>query len=98
MFSQPYYNQKVGKRGIFDWMAEKYNQINNLGNGSHIAVTDYDNDDTVNINLVIYKYTAIINKDPDYVLKYHKGNSVKQQSCKLISSFIIQLSRIIHDL
>jgi hypothetical protein len=69
LFSQPYYNQKVGKRGIFDWMAEKYNQINNLGNGSHIAVTDYDNDDTVNINLVIYKYTTIINKDPDHVLK-----------------------------
>jgi len=71
LFSQPYYIQKVGKIGILDWMAEKYNQTNNFGNGSHIAVTDDGKEDTVNINLVVYKYTAIINKDPDYVLKYH---------------------------
>lgn len=71
LFSQPYYIQKAGKIGILDWIAEKYNQTNNFGNGSHIAVTDDGKEDTVNINLVIYKYTAIINKDPDYVLKYH---------------------------
>jgi len=28
-------------------------------------------EDIVNINLGIYKYTAIINKDPNYVSKYH---------------------------
>ena len=72
LFSQPYYIiQKAGKIGILDWIAEKYNQTNNFGNGSHIAITDDGKEDIVNINLVIYKYTAIINKDPDYVLKYH---------------------------
>jgi len=71
LFSQPYYAQKTGKIGILDWISEKYNQTNNFGNGSHIAITDDGKEDTVNINLVIYKYTAIINKDPDYVLKYH---------------------------
>ena len=71
LFSQPYYVQKTGKIGILDWISEKYNQINNFGNGSHITITDDGKEDTVNINLVIYKYTAIINKDPDYVLKYH---------------------------
>ena len=71
LFSQPYYIQKAGKIGILDWISEKYNQTNNFGNGSHIAITDDGKEDTVNINLVIYKYTAIINKDPDYVLRYH---------------------------
>lgn len=71
LFSQPYYIQKAGKIGILDWISEKYNQTINFGNGSHIAITDDGKEDTVNINLVIYKYTAIINKDPDYVLKYH---------------------------
>jgi hypothetical protein len=70
LFSQPYYIQKAGKIGILDWISE-YNQINNFGNGSHIAITDDGKEDTVNINLVIYKYPAIINKDPDYVLRYH---------------------------
>ena len=71
LFSQPYYIQKAGKIGILDWISEKYNQTNNFGNGSHIAITDDGKEDTVNINLVIYKYTAIISKDPDYVLRYH---------------------------
>lgn len=71
LFSQPYYVQKIGKIGILDWIFEKYNQTNNFGNVSHIAITDDGKEDTININLVIYKYTAIINKDPDYVLKYH---------------------------
>jgi len=71
LFSQSYYIQKSGKIGILDWISENYNQTNNFGNGSHIAITDDGKEDTVNINLVIYKYTAIINKDPDYVLKYH---------------------------
>ena len=71
LFSQPYYIQQAGKIGILDWISENYNQTNNFGNGSHIAITDDGKEDTVNINLVIYKYTAIINKDPDYVLRYH---------------------------
>jgi hypothetical protein len=71
LFSQPYYIQKAGKIGILDWISEKYNQTNNFGNVSHIAITDDGKEDTVNINLVIYKYPAIINKDPDYVLRYH---------------------------
>ena len=71
LFSQPYYIQKAGKIGILDWISEKYNQTNNFGNGSHIAIKDDGKEDIVNINLVIYKYTAIISKDPDYVLRYH---------------------------
>src|SRR6187200_3330428 len=71
LFSQPYYTQKSGKIGILDWISENYNQTNNFGNGSHIAITDDGKENIVNINLVIYKYTAIINKDPDYVLRYH---------------------------
>ena len=71
MFSQPYYIQKAGKIGILDWISEKYNQTNNFGNGNHIALSDDGKEDTVNINLVIYKYTAIINKDSDYVLRYY---------------------------
>jgi len=71
LFSQPYYIQKTGKIGILDWIAKKHNQTNNFGNKSHIAITDDGKEDTVNINLAIYKYTAIINKDPEYVLKYH---------------------------
>ncbi|MDF0681168.1 MAG: hypothetical protein P0116_09410 [Candidatus Nitrosocosmicus sp.] len=68
--SQPYYVQKTEKIGILDWISEKYNQTNNFGN-EVICITDDGKEDTVNINLVIYKYTVIINKDPDYVLKCH---------------------------
>src|SRR6185503_13361253 len=50
LFSQPYYVQKTGKIGILDWISEKYNQTNNFGNGSHIAITDDGKEDTVNIN------------------------------------------------
>jgi hypothetical protein len=98
LFSQPYYIQKVGKIGILDWMAEKYNQTNNFENGSHIAVTYDGKENTVNINLVVYKYTVIINKDPDYVLKYHIKATPLSNNLVLISSFIIQLFRKIHDL
>ena len=71
LFSHPYNIQKVGKIGFLDWISEKYNQTNNFGNVSHIAVIDDGKEDIVNINVGIYKYTAIINKDLDYVLKYH---------------------------
>lgn len=72
LFSQPFsFNDKSGKFGLLDSIIEKYNQTNNFGNGSHIAIPDDGKKTTFNINFGIYKYTAIINKDPDYILKYH---------------------------
>lgn len=67
----PIIEKYSGKWDLLDYFSEKYDLLNNFGKGNHTIFPDNGKENTLHLNLLDYKYTIKIKKDPDYVLKYH---------------------------
>lgn len=67
----PIIEKYSGKWDLLDYFSEKYDLSNNFGKGNHTIFPDNGKENTLHLNLLDYKYTIKIKKDPDYVLKYH---------------------------
>jgi len=69
--SQPFVIKPSGKWDLLDYFGRDYNSTNNFGKGNHIVYPTNGKETTLHFNILNYKYSVKINKDPDYVLKYH---------------------------
>lgn len=70
----------LGKWDILDYFGEKYDLSNNFGKGNHTIYPTNGIKQTVTFNILHYNYTVLINKDPDYVLKYHIQTNLSKPS------------------
>ncbi len=78
--SVPFVIKPSGKWDILDYFAEDYDSTNSFGKGNHTIYPTNGERITLDVNLLIYKYTVKINKDPDYVLKYHIQTNFSRSS------------------
>jgi hypothetical protein len=67
----PIIEKYSGKWDLLDYFSEKYDLSNNFGKGNHTIFPDNGKENILHLNILDYKYTIKIKKDPDYVLKYH---------------------------
>ncbi len=76
--SQPFVIKSSGKWDILDWFGRDYNLTNSFGNGNHTIYPTDGKSTILHFNLLNYKYTIKINKDPDYILKYHIQTTISR--------------------